>query len=172
MRRYFSKIVFFLTLVVQLIPEIKAQAPTVLSISPTFNQIANTTTPEISATFNVSMDSSSFDNLSFAVMGERSADHTGEIIYNEANKTVTFNSTNKFSAGERITVTLSNKIKSSQGDSLQGFIWTFRIPSKRVGVNFSEAKEYNAGGWGLQCVDMNNDGSPDIVTSSGIIFNK
>ena len=61
-------------------------------------------------------------------------------------------------------------MKSAQGDSLQGFIWTFRIPSKRVGVNFSEPKEYNAGGNGMQCIDMNNDGSPDIVTSSGIIL--
>ena len=80
MRRNFSKIVLLLILVV-LISEIKAQEVKIESISPNFNQIANTTTPEISATFDVSMDSSSFDSLSFSVMGERSADHAGEIIY-------------------------------------------------------------------------------------------
>lgn len=170
-RKGYELRIFFLFLVVLLfIIEIKAQAPEIISVNPNFNEIANATIPEISASFNVSMDSSSFDSLSFSMTGERSADHTGKIIYNEVNKTVTFNSINKFSSGERVTVTLSNKIKSSQGDSSQGFIWTFRIPSQRVGVNFSEAKEYNAGGWGMQCIDMNNDGSPDIVTSSGIIL--
>ncbi len=39
-----------------------------------------------------------------------------------------------------------------------------------MGVNFSEAKEYYGGGNGMQCIDMNNDSSPDIVTSSGMIL--
>ncbi len=131
---YNSKISFFLiSLILITITEIKAQTPKIISINPTFNAISNSSDPEISVKFDVSMDSSSFNNLSFSVMGERSGDHSGEISYLEENKTVFFISNDMFNAGERVTVTLSNKIKSSIGDALKGFIWTFRIPSKQGG---------------------------------------
>src|SRR5690606_2698080 len=48
--------------------------------------------------------------------------------------------------------------------------WTFRIPVKPNLLNFSEPLFYEGGGHGMQCVDMNNDGYPDILTSSGVIF--
>jgi hypothetical protein len=149
---------------------ILSQTPQVISISPSFNEIANNNHPEISATFNVSMDSSSFDEISFAVFAERSGYHSGKIIYADEIRTVTFNSNEQFNAGERVNVMLSNKIKSKQGDSLSGFSWVFRIPSGVAPVNFYEAVEYDGGGWSMQCVDMNNDGFPDIVTSSGVIL--
>ena len=66
--------------------------------------------------------------------------------------------------------TLANKIKSQQGDSLNGFSWVFRIPSGIVSLNFNEVVPYGGGGYFMQCVDMNNDNYPDIVTSSGTIL--
>ncbi|GAB6283444.1 MAG: hypothetical protein STSR0008_22110 [Ignavibacterium sp.] len=116
------------------------------------------------------MDSSSFDEISFAVFAERSGYHSGKIGYVEETKTVSFNSNDQFNAGERITVMLSNKILSQQGDSLSGFRWVFRIPAGVAPVNFGEAVEYGGGGWYMQCVDMNNDNYPDIITSSGVIL--
>ena len=147
-----------------------SQTPQVITISPSFNEIASSNHPAISATFNVSMDSSSFNEISFAVLAERSGYHTGSISYSEITKTVSFNSNEQFNAGERVTVMLSNKIRSQQGDSLNGFSWLFRIPSGIAPVNFSEAVEYGGGGDFMQCVDMNNDNYPDIVTSSGVIL--
>ena len=146
------------------------QTPQVISISPSFNEIASSNHPAISATFNVSMDSSSFDEISFAVFAERSGFHTGIISYSEITKTVSFNSIEQFNAGERVTVMLSNKIYSQQGDSLNGFSWVFRIPSGIAPVNFGEAFSYGGGGYFMQCVDVNNDNYPDIVTSSGTIL--
>ena len=147
-----------------------SQTPQVISVSPGFNEIANNNHPKISATFNVSMDSSSFDEISFAVYAERSGYHSGSISYLDETKIVTFNSNRQFNAGERVNVTLSNKIRSQQGDSIKGFIWVFRIPSGTAPVNFSEAVAYDGGGDFMQCVDMNNDNYPDIVTSSGVIL--
>jgi hypothetical protein len=146
------------------------QTPQVITISPTFNEIASSNRPEISATFNVSMDSSSFDEISFAVFAERSGYHSGKISYVDETKSVSFNSNDQFNAGERVTVMLSNKIKSQQGDSLNGFSWVFRIPSGTAPVDFYEAVEYGGGGWFMQCIDINNDNYPDIVTSSGVIL--
>lgn len=153
-----------------ILKNILSQTPQVVTISPNFNEIAGNTNPEISATFNVSMDSSSFNEISFAVFAERSGYHSGNIGYTDITKTVSFNPYEQFNAGERVTVMLSNKIKSLQGDSLNGFSWVFRIPSGVSPVNFYEAVEYGAGGDFMQCVDMNNDNYPDIVTSSGIIL--
>lgn len=149
---------------------ILSQTPQVISILPSFNEIANNNLPEITATFNVSMDSTSFDEISFAVFAERSGYHSGIINYNDGTKTVSFNSNELFNAGERVTVMLSNKIYSQQGDSLNGFSWVFRIPSGIAPVNFGEVITYGGGGNFMQCVDMNNDGYPDIVTSSGVIL--
>ncbi len=147
-----------------------AQTPQVIAISPSFNEIAESNQPKISVKFNVPINSSTFNGVSFAVMGERTGYHNGVIEYNNENKTVTFSSRTNFNAGERVTTILSNKIRSSQGDTLQGFIWTFRIPSSPAPVNFSKPIIYNGGGYYMQCVDMNNDGYPDIVTSNGVIL--
>ena len=163
-RKYFLMFPFFFLNI------IFPQAPQVISISPGFNEIASSNHPEITATFNISMDSSSFDEITFTVFAERSGYHSGTISYFDGTKTVSFNSNEQFNAGERVTVTLANKIKSQQGDSLSGFSWVFRIPSGVAPVNFYEAVEYGGGGWFMQCVDMNNDGYPDIVTSSGVIL--
>ena len=46
----------------------------------------------------------------------------------------------------------------------------FLIPSLPKQLNFSDPVAYEGGGFGMQCIDMNNDGYPDIVTSSGIIW--
>ena len=117
------------------------------------------------------MDSSSFDEISFSVFAERSGYHSGKISYVDETKSVSFDSNEQFNAGERITVILSNNIKSQQGDSLNGFSWVFRrIPSGIVPVNFNEVVPYGGGGYFMQCVDMNNDNYPDIVTSSGTIL--
>lgn len=164
-------ILFLLPISVLLLKSISfAQTPRVISISPTFNEIADNSNPEISVTFDVSMDSSSFDSLSFSVFGERTGYHSGEINYFEKDKTISFISNSLFNAGERVSVNLSQKIKSLQGDFLNGFTWQFRIPSKNVEINFSDPVEYGGGGYGMQCIDINNDSSPDIVTSSGVIL--
>jgi hypothetical protein len=163
-RKYFLLFPFFFFNI------IFPQTPQVISISPGFNEIASIDHPEISATFNVSMDTSSFDEISFCVFAERSGYHSGIISYNDGTKTVAFNSNNQFNSGERVTVMLSNKIRSQQGDSLDGFGWVFRVLSGSAPVNFYEAVEYGGGGYFMQCVDMNNDNYPDIVTSSGTIL--
>jgi hypothetical protein len=163
-RKYFLLFSFFFFHI------IFPQTPQVITISPGFNEIASSRHPEIYAAFNVSIDSSSFDEISFAVFAERSGYHSGIISYDNGTKTVSFYSNEQFNAGERVTVMLSNKIKSQQGDSLIGFSWVFRIPSGIAPVNFYEAVPYGGGGYFMQCVDMNNDNFPDIVTSSGTIL--
>lgn len=142
----------------------------VVSVSPSFNEISENENPEISVEFNIPTAPASFNNISFAVKGERSAYHTGQLNFTNENKTVSFISENIFNAGERVSVNLSKNILSAAGDSLKGFSWTFRIPSQPKPLNFSEPVSYGGGGYGMQCVDMNNDGYPDIVTSSGIIW--
>lgn len=160
----------FVIIVLLLSNYILAQTSQVILISPNFNEITPTMNPEISATFNVDMDSSTFNELSFTVFGERSGYHSGDIVYNNQGNIVTFQSQEFYNAGERVTVLLSNQIRSLQGDTLTGFSWVFRIPAGIAPVNFTEPIAYGGGGDFMQCVDMNNDNYPDLVTSSGIIW--
>ena len=93
-RKYFLMFPFFFLNI------IFPQAPQVISISPGFNEIASSNHPEITATFNISMDSSSFDEITFTVFAERSGYHSGTISYFDGTKTVSFNSNEQFNAGE------------------------------------------------------------------------
>lgn len=147
-----------------------SQTPQVISFTPGFNRIATSNNPVVSVTFNTSMDSSTFSIISFSVLGKRSGYHLGKIVFSDNNKTASYNSNTAYNTGERVEVTLSNKLRSQQGDTLKGFTWEFRIPSKPTIINFARPVSYGGGGYGMQCIDMNNDGYPDIVTSSGVIL--
>jgi hypothetical protein len=140
------------------------------SVSPGMNEIAPSTTPQIKVTFNQSIDSASINNISFTVFGERSAYHTGGFEIIDSGFAILFNTLNDYNVGERVKVTLSSKIISSLGDSLKSFSWTFRIPTKLKILDFEPVTVYDGGGEGMQCIDMNNDGYPDIVTSKGYIW--
>lgn len=163
------KLVYVITICITAIVCSNAQTPQVISISPSFNEISSDMSPAISATFDMPMDSSSFNQISFSVLGERSGYHSGDINYNSSSRTVTFQSKEIYNSGERVTVSLSNHIKSMQGDSLTGFSWVFRIPAGVAPVYFSEPVEYSGGGI-MQVVDINNDSYPDIAISSGVIL--
>jgi len=142
----------------------------VVSISPSFNQIAPNTQPAISVTFNQPLDSTSVTPISFAVYGERSGYKAGRFSYSIDRRSVSFASSTPYNPGERVRVMLTRSIRSQSGDTLRGFSWTFRIPSaRRNEFHFADAVVYGGGGFSVQCVDLNNDGHPDIVSSSGVI---
>ncbi|MBI5474482.1 MAG: VCBS repeat-containing protein [Ignavibacteriae bacterium] len=146
------------------------QPPQVVCISPTFNQIASTRLPQISAIFSVPMDPSTFTQISYAVFGERSGYVTGTIAYDSVTRNATFTPHRAFVAGEGVNVNLSRSIKSQTLDSLKGFTWTFRIPvTHPTQGTFRGPVVYDGFGYGVQCVDMNRDGRPDIITSGGVI---
>lgn len=147
-----------------------AQQLNVISVLPTFNEITSDKHPQIMVKFSESVDTSSLTGINFAVLGERSGYSKGTISYDSAQNKATFLPSKDFIAGEQVTVSLARGIHTLSGDSLGGFTWVFRIPSKPVGINFSEPVSYGGGGNGMQCIDMNNDGYPDIVTSSGVIL--
>jgi hypothetical protein len=165
-----SKVYRILTMIVALQMFGEAQQLYVVLVSPSFNEITSDKRPQIITVFNESVDVSTLNLINFAVLGERSGYKNGTISYDSTQKKAIFLSSNDFIAGERVTVSLARGIHSSTGDSLSGFTWEFRIPSKPVGLNFYKPVYYNGSGYGMQCVDMNNDGSPDIITSSGTVL--
>lgn len=145
--------------------------PQIVSISPSFNQIASTTSPDVIVTFDVAMDSTAFDSLSFAVSGNRSGYHAGSFIFSNGMQTASFRPSASFHVGERVDVSLSKRIRAQTGDSLTGFFWEFRIPiANPTHPYFSRPMAYGGGGDYSFCVDMNNDGSADVVTSTGVIL--
>jgi hypothetical protein len=147
-----------------------SQQPQVVAVSPSQNQISSTVHPQVTATFSVSINPSTITAISFSVFGERSGYNNGTLTYDSTNRRATFSPTTAFIAGERVIASLSRSITSQTGDSLSGFIWTFRIPSaRRNELRFENAVVYGGGGWSIQCVDMNNDGYADMVSSGGVI---
>ena len=147
-----------------------SQPPQVVSVSPGQNQIAATVHAQITATFSVPIVPSTITSLSFSIFGERSGYMAGTLAYDTTERRASYTPTTAFVAGERVTAFLSRSVKSQNGDSLRGYTWTFRIPSaRRSEFRFANTVVYSGGGRIMQSVDMNRDGSPDIVSSSGVI---
>jgi|GEM_PF-3603360 hypothetical protein len=147
------------------------QTINVTTVSPLQNSIAQTIHPIVSCTFNSPLDTSTINRISFSVVGENSGYKIGTFSFIDSLKTVMFTSFANFLAGEKVSVRLSHQIRSDNGDSLtSGFFWTFRIPiTHPTRPFFREPISYGGGGYGMQCIDMNDDGYIDIVTSSGVI---
>ena len=167
---YLLRTIYTLLLIIIVQVSSNAQPLKVVFISPNFNEIASNVQPHISATFNRPVVPSTLTKINFAVLGERSGYCNGNISYDSTQKKAIFSPTKNFIAGEQVTVSLARGICTLMGDSLTGFTWRFRIPAKSVSINFSNPVSYGGGGYGMQCIDMNNDDSPDIVTSSGPIL--
>jgi hypothetical protein len=147
-----------------------SQQPQIVAVSPSQNQIASTVQPQITATFSVPIDPTTITSISFSIFGERSGYMSGAFAYDSIERRATFLPTSPFIAGERVIASLSRSITTPNEDSLAGYGWTFRIPSaRRNELRFENAVVYGGGGWSIQCVDMNNDGYADIVSSGGVI---
>jgi hypothetical protein len=160
-----------LVLLISLVAAMQAQGPRVLSVNPPFNSIAASLQPPISVVFDMPMVADSFSEMNFAVWGDRSGRMKGAISLSFDGTTATFLPFIKCSTGERITVSLSKALKAQNGYSLEGFTWSFRAPiTHPTQARFSHPVAYNEGAQSMRTIDLNKDGYPDVVLSSGALL--
>ncbi|MBI3193607.1 MAG: VCBS repeat-containing protein, partial [Ignavibacteriae bacterium] len=98
---------------------------TIASSSPSQNALNISKSTNISATFNVAMNTATLNTSNILVHGSQSGKHTGAITPS-GDTAFTFNPTTDFKAGEIVNVTLTKNITSASGDSLtNGWHWSF-----------------------------------------------
>ena len=115
----------------------------VVIINPSQNSVNVSLTPTISATFNKSMDSTSFNPSSFSITdGNNSI--LGTIVYNNLSRTVMFLPQNSLEFESSYYVKLSAQIRSSDGVALEeDYLWQFstiklQAPSSPEPLNNSQ----------------------------------
>jgi parallel beta-helix repeat protein len=148
-------------------PGAAVDIPRVILAIPSQNELNTPCSTNVSAVFNLAMDSSSFTPLAFRINGCISGPHSGMISYDTIAKTVTINPDNDFIRGELITAVLTKGVRSINEDSIDGFAWQFFTKVSKGSGRYSAPTSYNAG-YAPNCVttgDFNYDNNLDLAVT-------
>jgi hypothetical protein len=152
---------------------ISGQAQHITSIYPSANFIGAERNTDITLHFDSELDTTSFHNGIFNVFGSNSGAVKGKSFYDIANNKITFSLNKQFYAGEVVTVGFG-PVKTSIGDTISAYHWQFTVKiTKPTPPYFKPPVTYQQQTFSpLFCIDMDNDGSLDIISTNGwIIFN-
>jgi parallel beta-helix repeat protein len=146
-------------------PDAAADFPRVELTIPMQNEINLLHNINISAMFNMPMDSSTFNINTVRIYDQQSGFIGGSISYDSTGMLVTFDPDIDLRYGETVTALLTKCIESISGDSLEGFTWQFvtRIDS---GSGLFVTPSFCAPDNSPHSViagDFNNDGNYDIA---------
>lgn len=149
-----------------------AQAPIVMSVTPTAHKVNAAADAAITVTFDTEINPSSITNISFRVMGRWSGPAEGTTVLENDNKTIRFTPDEPFFAGEAMTISISKGIQSSTGENLQkGYMWNYWIATSPTEMNIVPIKtiqlrqpgEGLLQTYGAYAGDLNNDSYSDLT---------
>ncbi|NIV12963.1 MAG: T9SS type A sorting domain-containing protein [Aliifodinibius sp.] len=144
------------------------QSVQIVSVFPSQSTLHVPRNTEITAEFNSQIDAMTVNSKTVIVRGEDSGPHAGLITYDSTTKAITFKSVKGFFAGELVTVTLTDRIQSAQGEPLKGFTWQFTVEAPQpTPPFFREGNDLLIGQpvIAIYTADLDGDEALDIVAS-------
>ena len=147
---------------------LSAQVPAIVSVSPSENDLGVALSSNISVTFDIDMDASSFNDLTFIVSGSHTGIYQGAYSYDSPSKTATFDPTSELFTGEVVSILLTTAVQSSASTPLAGsYAWSFTSDVSVGAGIFDSALSFTVGSQphGLATGDFNNDGKIDIASA-------
>ena len=150
---------------------INGQNHHILSVYPTANFIGAARNSSITLQLDTELDTLSFPDHVFNIFGTNSGGVKGTARYDKTNKTFTFAYSKQFFAGEVVTVGFG-PVKTMSGDTITAYHWQFTVKiTKATPPYFKTPVTYPVRTYApLFAVDMDNDGSLDIISTNGIVF--
>jgi parallel beta-helix repeat protein len=141
----------------------------ITTTDPMQNQLAVSLANDVSATFNLEVDSTTLNDSTFVAHGSQSGFHMGTIGYNSATSTANLDPAADFVNGEVVTAVLTKDIQSLVGPYLGGFVWDFtcEVTTQSDGtfgnpLNFAVGNEPR----GIFVADFDSDWDIDIAATS------
>ena len=147
---------------------LSAQVPSIVSVTPTDNFLGAASSSNITVTFDIDMDGSSFDITTFIVSGSYTGNFQGAYFYDSPSKTVTFDPNTDFVTGEVVSIVLTTAVQSSISTPLaSSHAWSFVSDVSSTIAGFDTVAAYIVGSQphGLTSADLNNDGLPDVASA-------
>ncbi len=150
-----------------------SKRPAITSVSPAMNAVSVTATSNVTVTFDQSVNSGTLTAGTIKVAGSIRGQYAGAISYDNSTHTATFDPTNNFKAGERISVLIKSGIQNNDGAPLStSSQWSFVAAATAEGA-FGSKQNYNSLGTpgNVVTADMNGDGYPDVVSTIDLYDN-
>jgi len=141
----------------------------IVSTTPTMNQLNVADSSNISAVFCRDINPATVIDSSFKVHASSTGLHPGSISYNSQSRTITFDPFADFAAGEKVSVIMTNEIKSPIGMPLESYIWSFTTAAVENGSDtFLTQVTYpvGLGPVSIYGADFNGDGHIDLATAN------
>jgi len=146
-----------------------AQAPRIESVWPSQNDLNVPLGTNISVVFDTDMDETTLNDSTFLVFAGFTGKLTGQVIYNDQTRSVTFDPSEDFSVGEGVTAVLTTDIESDDGIPLEkSFAWSFTAIVRGGTREFVFVGELDSGSdpSSLVLADCDADGDNDLVCSN------
>lgn len=153
-----------------------AKAPTITAVSNR-NGTNISASANLTATFSGSLDASSVNDTSVFVYGSKTGAVDGSLSYDDPSKTITFNPTNNFIAGEKVTMSLTTKLKSDLGVNFLGYNFSYIVAGTGNGNTIFGDTLLASTSLSISkftAADIDNDGDEDLITrnNNGFVFYK
>ncbi len=148
------------------------------SVTPRQNAVTASPTGDISVTFTQPVDPTTITRESFMIFGRWSGPAIGSFTLQEGNRIVVFSPSRPFSAGEKVTVSISTKLLTPSATALtSGYSWQFWIRSLPGSMVLSESSRLpirlpgessQIQSYGAYGGDLNRDGYSDMAVPNEI----
>ena len=166
-----------LTVVFIAVP-LAAQAPAVVSVSPTSGYVGSDVDTDIVVQFDEALDPGTVTSESFRVFGRWSGPAAGSFSFEDGNQTIRFSLTEPCAFGETVTVMMSKAITDAGGTPMDhAYSWSFWTTSTHLDqIDFQETSfmslreggEGHIQSYGAYAGDIDNDGWSDLVVPNEI----
>ncbi|NUN69346.1 MAG: VCBS repeat-containing protein, partial [Bacteroidetes bacterium] len=138
------------------------------SISPTANDLDVDTAANITVTFNVPANQDSLNASNVKVWGSVSGPIAGSFSYDGPSKTMTFNPTGFFRAGEVVNFIVTNRVASSSGFSFTtAKTYSFTVAASGTGPGFfavqTVSNHFSKSESRFLSADVDKDGDADLI---------
>jgi hypothetical protein len=142
--------------------------PSVLSITPSRNEINVEASTNIEVTFDdYLLDGSTITNSTFVVNGSFTGLHPGSIVLDSIARTATLDPDFDFDEGEVVSVALTGEITSSQGGNLQSHVSSFTVATGVSTGDLTIGGSYPMTRPGIICTgDLDGDGDLDLAADA------